>query len=148
EFRQRHPRVELELEHLVTPLSVKAISSGHFHVGFGRPPIKDDSLEVVTVAKEQLMAALPSDHRLASRKTISLKSLANEPFIMVSRLQAINLYDQLITLCRRSGFSPQIVQEAMPYQTVTSLVAAGLGISLVPSSIKAFTHTGVSFVKT
>jgi DNA-binding transcriptional LysR family regulator len=94
------------------------------------------------------MAALPSDHRLAGRSRISLKALAEESFIMVSRLQATNLYDQLIALCRQSGFSPQIVQEAMPYQTIISLVAAGLGISLVPSSVKAFAHKGVSFVLT
>jgi DNA-binding transcriptional LysR family regulator len=146
-FRQRHPRVELELEHLMTPLQIEAIVSGRFHVGFGRPPIRDESLDVVTVAKEQLMAALPFDHPLASRSRISLKALADEPFIMVSRLQATRLYDQLIALCRHCGFSPRIVQEAMPYQTITSLVAAGLGVSLVPSSVKAFARKGVSFVQ-
>ena len=146
-FRQRHPRVELELEHLMTPLQIDAIASGRFHVGFGRPPIRDESLEVVTVAREQLMAALPFDHPLASRSRISLKALADEPFIMVSRLQATRLYDQLIALCRHCGFSPKIVQEAMPYQTITSLVAAGLGVSLVPSSVKAFARKGVSFVQ-
>ena len=147
-FRQRHSRVELDLEHLVTPLQISAITSGRLHVGFGRPPIKDTSLEVVTVAKEHLLAALPSDHPLAGRTRISLKALADEPFIMVSRLQATNLYDQLIALCRRNGFSPHIIQEAMPYTTVTSLVASGLGVSLVPSSVKSFAHKGVSFVQT
>src|SRR5262249_45316171 len=97
---------------------------------------------------EQLMAALPSDHPLARRSRISLKSLADEPFIMVSRTQATNIYDQLIALCHQCGFSPKVVQEAMPYQTITSLVAAGLGVSLVPSSFKAFARKGVIFVPT
>jgi DNA-binding transcriptional LysR family regulator len=118
------------------------------HIGFARPPIREKGLEVVTVAKEELLAALPSDHPLAKRNKISLKALADEPFVMLSRLQATNLYDQLIALCRQCGFSPNIVQEAMPYQTITSLVAAGMGVSLVPSSIKTFSHRGVTYVPT
>ena len=147
QFKTLYPQVDLTLKRLQTVEQVEAIHSRQIDVGLLHPPINDDTLILETVYQENLVVALPDTHPLAKDESnsISLKQLANEPFILFPRYIGSVLYDQIINLCRQAGFSPNVVQEAMPQQTILGLVAAGIGVSLIHSSVQTVGRSGVIF---
>ena len=85
------------------------------------------------VSADPLVAVLPARHRLARRQRIRLAELADEPFVFYSRPSGPAVHDTIVGFCRAAGFVPRIEQEAADVQTIVSLVAAGLGVSLLIS---------------
>jgi DNA-binding transcriptional LysR family regulator len=144
-FHERYPEVELHLRELTTAQQLRAFRDERIHVGILRPPIHDDTLRIETVFKEPLIVALPERHPLSSQEQIPIEALTREHFILFPRQQGSGLYDQIISLCQRAGFSPQIMQEAIQMQTILGLVASGLGISLVPASTQHLRNTGLIY---
>ncbi len=68
-----------------------------------------------------------------------------EPFILFPRILAPGLYDLIISLCQQAGFSPSVSQQAIQMQTIVSLVAAEIGIAIVPTSLQNLQRTGVVY---
>ena len=91
------------------------------------------------------MIALSEPHRLSRQVKISMRGLANEPFILFPRSLAPELHDQIISLCQRARFSPRVVQEAMQLPTIVSLVAAGIGVAIIPASLQNLGRAGVNY---
>jgi len=147
EFRRRFQNVELSLTEMSTSDQLEALLDGTIHVGFLRPPrgVKEKGLTVEAVFREPLMVALPRNHALKREKSLSLRQLARDSFIMIPRQVGPGFFDHLIVLCQKEGFSPNIVLEASQYHTVTGLVAAGLGIAVVPASIQRSRVEGIVF---
>lgn len=146
EFRERCPRVQMELKQLTTEAQIEALKSGEIDVGLVREMEKVEGLSVITLLEEPLLAALPRNHRLSERENISLAELSEEHFITVPRSQAPRLYDQFVHLCATAGFSPTISQEALQFPTILGLVSAQLGVSAIPESVTALPKTGVCYV--
>ena len=82
------------------------------------------------------MIALPPKHRLASKSHISLSALASEPFILVPRDAVPVFHDAVIKACRAAGFVPHAPHEADQLQMMVGMVAAGVGIALVPAAAR------------
>lgn len=144
-YRERFPDVELVLRQITTAEQVELLNSGTIQVGFLRPPIDDPAIATETVSREPLLVALPDTHPLAARATIELHALAGEPFILFPRRLGQGVFDQIVHLCQAAGFSPRIEQEAVEMHTITGLVAAGLGVSLVPSSVQHLRSDGIVY---
>ncbi|MDR3709643.1 MAG: LysR family transcriptional regulator [Capsulimonadaceae bacterium] len=144
-FRERHPRVVMALHELTSAQQAQALLDGSLHIGFVRPPIGEVDLTLQTVLYEPFLVALPSTHPLASESALSITSIANDPFVMLPRHLNLSLYDQIIAICQTAGFRPRVSQEATQLQTITSLVAAGLGVSLVPESLKNVRRSGIVY---
>jgi DNA-binding transcriptional LysR family regulator len=100
---------------------------------------------VEAVYSDPLIGAFPRGHRLATRGRVALADLAEEPFIFLPRTNAPELFDQVIARCRAAKFSPRIVQEAMAWHTVVSLVSAGVGVAFVPRSLRWLRQPGVVY---
>ncbi|HEY9847144.1 MAG TPA: LysR substrate-binding domain-containing protein, partial [Candidatus Caenarcaniphilales bacterium] len=132
-FRTTAPAVNLELHELTTDQQLKWLREGRIDVGFLRPPIEDNIFSLEIIFQEPLVAALPETHVLANQVALSLRSISGEPFILFPRPLAPGLYDQIISLCHQASFSPRVVQEAIQMQTIVSLVAAELGLAIVPA---------------
>ncbi|HEY9817895.1 MAG TPA: LysR family transcriptional regulator [Candidatus Obscuribacterales bacterium] len=145
EFRDRFPQVNLTLRELTTDQQVRWLAENRLDVGFIRPPIDDAQLKTQVILQEPLVVALPVHHPLAALEAIPLKSLAGESFILFPRRLAPGLYDQVISLCQSADFSPKVVQEAIQMQTIVSLVAARMGVAIVPISIQHLGRTGVVY---
>lgn len=144
-FRRQLPGVNVALWELVTNQQLRALHERKIDVGFLRTPIDDSSIATRTVAREPLIAALPVVHRLARRSRIALSQLAGEPFILIPRTVGPNFFDQLVGACRRAGFGPKVAQEAVQMGTIVNLVAIGLGVALVPASLKNLRRSGVVY---
>jgi len=143
-FRTRFPSVEISLRELPPADQVDGLKGGSLDVGFVRSSPDDPTLAAELVRREALMVVLPDDHRLAKQRSIPLKALAQEPFVLFPRARGPAFFDQLMALCGRAGFTPRIVQEAAQLDIV-SLVAAGFGISIMPSSMRNFRRPGLAF---
>ncbi|HLX44921.1 MAG TPA: LysR substrate-binding domain-containing protein [Bryobacteraceae bacterium] len=143
-FRERHRQVHLTLHELAGNEQTRALRDGRIQVSFLRPPIDEADIEVRTITREPWVVALPTAHRFARRSRVALKMLAAESFVSFPRDLAPVLYDQLISMCNRAGFSPRIVQEGQ-MQTIVSLVAAGIGVALVPATLENLSRRGVVY---
>jgi DNA-binding transcriptional LysR family regulator len=149
-FRMHLPDIGLSLFEMDSLQQGEAFRDGRIDVGVLHSPPADAArwLRVEPVFSDPLVAALPHSHRLAAagaRGTIALADLAGEPFVTVPRSVNPPLYDEVIANCRAAGFSPRVVQEAVGWHTLTGLVAAGLGVALVPRSLARLRRPGVAF---
>lgn len=139
-FRRANPQVKIEFEQNSTPRLIGALQTGRVDVAFIRTAIGQPAgVRVLPLLEEPMVVALPAGHPLARRSNgrgLTLKSLAPEKFIGYPRAAGAGLYDSVIAACIASGFSPDIAHEAPQIVTTLNLVAAGMGISVVPSSMQ------------
>ena len=144
-FRSALPGVTLQLHELTTDQQLQWLQEGRIDVGLSRPPIAEEAFAWEVIFEEPFLLALPTRHKLAEQAHISLRELAGEPFILFPRSQAPGLYDQIISLCQQADFSPKVSQEAIQMQTIVSLVAAEMGVAIVPASLQNLQRTGVIY---
>jgi DNA-binding transcriptional LysR family regulator len=144
-FRERHPGVALTLDEMSTAEQVEALRAGRIQLGLARPPVGDDALQAELLADEALVAALPARHPLAARATLPLRALAHEPFVLFPRQPRPGWIDVVQEACRTAGFRPAVAQEVLDLSTAVTLVAAGIGVSLVPASAQALRLDGVTY---
>lgn len=145
-FRERHPGIELRLSELSTTPQRDALRAGGLDVGFLREPEADSTLQMETVMMERFVAVLPATHRLAAnRATVPISALAGEPFILFRRDIGPLLHGRILGLCGQAGFTPRIVQESLEWQTVVSLVRAGLGVSIAPQCVANLRLDGIVY---
>jgi DNA-binding transcriptional LysR family regulator len=146
EFRRRHPGVKLALQEATSDVLLPGLRQGDLDVGLVLPPVDAPGLEYVPLVHDTLVAALPAGAAQAREKgPIRLASLGGEPFILFPRRVGASLYDAIVGACRRAGFAPRIEQEAIQMQTIVSLVAARMGVALVPASLEHLRRTGVVY---
>jgi LysR family transcriptional regulator, benzoate and cis,cis-muconate-responsive activator of ben and cat genes len=144
-FRERHPDVALTLSELSTAEQVEALRAGQIQVGLARAPVGDDALAIEPLAEEPLIVALPTRHPLASSRTVALRALAREPFVLFPRQPRPGWIDVVQGACAAAGFRPAVAQEALELSTAVTLVAAGIGVTLVPASAQALRLAGVAY---
>jgi DNA-binding transcriptional LysR family regulator len=123
----------------------QAISEGRLHVGFVALPIDDAGLATETVMRRPIIVALPLDHPLAKLERVPLQALAGEPQIMFARSNGPRFFDAVLAACREAGFSMNIAHEVDNLYTACALVAAGLGVCLVPAGVQD-SHSTASMV--
>ncbi|MNV50831.1 HTH-type transcriptional regulator BenM [compost metagenome] len=149
-FRESAPQVRLVLEESSTGELMEAVAEGRVDVAFIRGAYGPDRGVVMeTVLEETMLAAFPADHPAVkgrAREHIALSELADESLILYRRHSGPGLYDAIIAACSAAGFSPRIAQEAPRMLSTLSLVAAGLGVSLVPASLRRVNIEGVVYV--
>ncbi|UBU15984.1 LysR family transcriptional regulator [Nonomuraea gerenzanensis] len=147
-FRARYPGVQVELRELTTAQQAEELRQGLLDVGLLHAPLAGPAAEVLstrTVARELLLAALPTGHPLAGRTPLPASALAGEAFVLFPRRYGSGLYDQIMAVARAAGFEPVVVQEAVQMQTIVGLVAAGIGVSVVPESVARLRRGDVVF---
>lgn len=136
QFRERFPQIEVMLHELVSPNLEYQLLSEDIDVGIVLSTgAVLPGLRYETISQEPVAVALPKGHPLAQQATLSLRELANEPFVAYGREAKRQSFDQFIALCHLAGFSPVIAQEAVNDAAVLGLVAAGVGVALVANSM-------------
>jgi LysR family transcriptional regulator, benzoate and cis,cis-muconate-responsive activator of ben and cat genes len=144
-FRARHPDVALTLSEMSTAEQVEALRAGQIHLGLARQPVGDETLTVEPLLDEPLVVALPLRHPLAKQRTIALRDLSRERFVLYPRSPRHGWIEVVKNACRAAGFQPIVAQEALELSTAVTLVAAGIGITLVPHSARALRLDGVVY---
>lgn len=143
-FRERYPKVVWRLHELTPKLQIESLLDGRIDVCFFRMPREQEDLTNEVVLQETLLAALPIDHRLTTRSALALTDLAHESFILFGRQQS-RFAEFLYQCCVQSGFTPNVQQQVIEVQTMLSLVGTGLGVALLPESMRHIAPGNVVF---
>lgn len=147
-FSMLYPEVELELRNLLTIDQVKQLHERELDVGLLRVPIiESEEISTRIIHREPFVIVLPASHPLAQKPHLKLEHLRDADFVMVRRKGAPGFHDRIMGILNSAGFSPHIVQEANEMYTLVSLVAAGLGIALLPSSVQLYHFHGITVHK-
>jgi DNA-binding transcriptional LysR family regulator len=146
-YREAFPQVALTLEESGTGELVEALLDEQLDAAFVRSPIAEAAgIAVLAILEEPMTVVLPAGHALAvAIAPLPLAALAGETLILYRRPLGPGLYDAIIAACQGAGFSPNIGQEAPRMLATLSLVAAGLGATLVPESMRRVGVTGVVY---
>jgi DNA-binding transcriptional LysR family regulator len=140
------PGVVLDLQgELLTPAQVARLVDGTLDVGLLRPPVNERSLSTEVLRSEPLLAVLPELHRLASSEALPLELLEGEPFVTYPSHFRSVVHDAVEDACAAHGFEPTAAHEVAETSTLVSFVAAGLGVSLVPASVRNMTVQGAVY---
>lgn len=145
QLRLAHPDVYLVLREGDSVTLLEEVRLGMLDVAFVRGPITAPGVRIDTLRREPLILVLPSGHRLARRHKVPLAELADEPFIGFPRDTAPSLHDAITGMCMDEGFTPSFVTEAGEWYTMVSLVAAGLGVAILPESVRTFERRGAVY---
>ncbi len=144
-LRKRHPEIDVTLSEMEPPEAIDLLERGDADLGlvFGYdddPVVTGRDLSWLPVGAEPVDLVLPPDHSAVTRRRLTLSQLGDEDWIAgCDRCRA-----HLVALCGEAGFTPDIRHVSDDYVVVQNLVAAGLGISMLPrSATTAYTHPGV-----
>lgn len=148
-FRAGVPDVHLALRLSTSTKIVEALRLGEVDVGLIRPAAGvalPAGIAAFPVGQDRLMLVLRTDHKLAARRgAVPLKALAEEPFVLRPRGPGAAFFEQVYEICNKAGFTPLVVQEAVEAPTILGLVAAGVGVSILPASFRAIQIEGIAW---
>jgi DNA-binding transcriptional LysR family regulator len=143
-FRQAHPGIAMELREATGDVQFEAFAGRELDVGFvlhSPGIVLPMALQRLSLGDEPLLLALPDP----PPRRVSPSSLLQEPLVIFPRPIAPSLYDAVLAFYHRHGVTPTIAQEAIQMQTIVNLVSAGLGIALVPESMRTLQRPGVRY---
>ena len=145
-FGETHPDVAVHLREMAPGDLIRRLHEGDLDVCFIYLPFADPSVDQAVVTREAFVVALPAKHRLAAECVVDVRELASEPFVIPAEHGMPGLNAQVLDICREAGFTPRAVHDDIwLVQTMVGLVAAGVGVALVPASAQALTPEGVVY---
>lgn len=133
-LRREHPRVTLTLRELTTPQQIAALSSRKIDIGLLRPPIALPGVRTMRVERENLVAAIPAGHALARKDVIHLSEIKGEVLVTYPPVEGPYFHGMITGLLQAASVYPAAVQYITQTHAILSLVAANIGVALVPQS--------------
>jgi len=145
-FRDENTTVELSLHEMSTMDQIRALKDGRIDVGFGRIRHEDANIRRVILREEKMIVALPEGHPLSLAKAVlALRDLLNETLIVFPKAPRPSYADQVLSAFKDRALEPRKIYEVRELQIALGLVAAGEGISVVPSSVYGLKRDDVSY---
>jgi DNA-binding transcriptional LysR family regulator len=146
-FRERHPQALLTLHELTSVEQFHGLLEHKLDVGvLRRPDIRTPvGLQISEWYRTPLVVAIPHDHALARRQSLTLADLKGDSFIMYPREAGTGIYWQVMDLCAKAGFRPRVAREVLESSTLIGLVAAGVGIAIVPADMNCIRFEGIEY---
>jgi len=145
-FRRAYPDVEMSFEESNAMRLIASLKDGELDAAFFRfNESPSDDLQIRLLSEERMVVVLPATHPAAKSVEIDLVRLRNDALILVPRDAGPSLFDTVMLACRQAGFEPILGQSAPQLSSVVSLVAAELGFSMVPESMRQLQLTGVTY---
>jgi DNA-binding transcriptional LysR family regulator len=147
QFRGRHPQVLLTLHELTSVEQFHGLLEHKLDVGvLRRPDIGTPvGLQISEWYRTPLVVAIPHDHALARRQSLTVADLKGDSFIMYPREAGTGIYWQVMDLCAKAGFRPRVAREVLESSTLIGLVAAGVGIAIVPADMNCIRFEGIEY---
>lgn len=148
-FVKRSPDVHLTLQSLLPAEQVKAVRDGGIDVGIVRLPVaqKSRGIAIETILREPMVLAMSENNSLARFKTVPLRELSNQRYIMFGRDANADFHHFIAKACRKEGFSLNIAYFQDDLYSVWALIGAGLGVALAPASLQELRLPGIVFRK-
>ena len=143
-FTKKYPEAKLRIVEETTPILVESLRDLSIDLAILALPLRHKDLELVPLRTEPLFAVLPRNHPLAAAKSLALKDLRGESFVMLRDGHCFR--DLSIAACTHARVTPRIAFESGQFSSLFGMVAAGVGISLVPE-MAIDTHAGCRYVR-
>jgi DNA-binding transcriptional LysR family regulator len=147
QFWERYPRIELRLREMNSSDQLQLLRAGELDAAFVNNCAAPAGFAAIAVSTERFMACVHAGHPLARRRSIPVRALAKEPFVLFKRGASSPYHDYIMTLCSQAGFQPRVRVEAMQLTSVAAFVAGGAGVAILPESIAAMQLDGARFVR-
>jgi DNA-binding transcriptional LysR family regulator len=146
-FRQQESNVVITLRELTSLEQLHELGERTLDVGVLRKVdvSAPKGISIVEWYRTPLVAAIPTDHPRAASGSLCLADLKDEAFIMYPRQAGTGIYWQVMDLCTTAGFRPRVVREVLESSTIIGLVAAGVGIAIVPADMNCIQFSGVVY---
>lgn len=144
-FREQWPEILITLEESNTPALCEALRERRVDIAIVRPPVPDPGISLHLLLDEPTMIAIPKGHPLSEHHTLKLSDVAKEPFLIFDRTIGPGFYDAIIAACQQAGFTPHFGQSAPQIAATVPMVAAGLGVSVVPAYLSQIHAEGATF---
>lgn len=135
QFQAQHPLLRLVLKELNSQDQLIELAHDQLDLGFVHTTRVPAEMSRLLFASEPFVCCLPADHRLARKRTVSLRLLQGEPFAVVARMVSPDYHERILAICTEAGFFPEIRYELRNWLNVVSLVSQGMGVALVPRSL-------------
>ena len=146
-FRETHPGVTLTLREGNSVALLESIRDNRLDLAIVRPMSKQyDTLETEGLFDEPMLIVMSTSHRLSASPRLTLADIAQEDFVLYARQTGPGVFDAIVAACAQAGFSPNVTQEAPQLASTIHLVAAGLGISIVPAAMRSLHAEGVRYI--
>jgi DNA-binding transcriptional LysR family regulator len=147
-MRDVFPHIKTNLFEIPTLTQIKALEQGTLDVGILRAPVHSNQLKVQTLFFDPFMVVIPKAVSKFAARNELVAYLKSSPFIFFNKDFAPGYNDKLVEICGRMGFSPEIVHEANNVHSILQLIEAGLGVSILPYSLKQqYSYLKVSFIE-
>lgn len=131
---------------MLAPAQLSALTAGEIDLALLRPPVEQPGVTTVTVRRDRLLVAVPAAHRLSERRQVRIADLRGEAFIGHAGQGRSTMSAVVATLCSQAGFVPMVRHEVAETSTLVTLVAAGLGVAIVPAPTAELDILGVRYV--
>lgn len=144
DLRTRYPDLELVLREMAPDPLLRAVQDGRLDAGALYRPVSEPGLEQRVLSREPLLLALPERHPLAGAHEIGLADVRDDPFVLPEQHDVPGIHAAITAAFAEAGVAPRAAQRGVwLMQTVLGLVAAGIGLALVPASVRAVRREGV-----
>ena len=134
-FRKEFPEVSLELRNIPTMFQMEGLRERALDVGIVRLPIREQDIEVLPLSSEPFAIVFSKQHPLHTLKRVVVGDLRGEDFVCYGERFAPAFFQHWTGLCRKAGFTPHIVQEVAEMETALALVAARIGVAILPEGV-------------
>ncbi len=145
-FSARHPDVDVRLTDLTVREQSEALMRKRISAGFSTGQAIAPGLAGKPLADDAFVLCVHESHWAAGKRKLRLSSLAAEDFIIFSRDITPSGYDHAVSMCLRAGFHPREKAHVRQWITAALLVSSGLGVALVPASLKRAAIASVKFI--
>ena len=129
-FTRQFPQARLSVVEEITPVLLERLRASSVDIAILALPIRGNEFETFPLLTEHLFAALPKQHKLARRNSLSLADLRTEPFLLLRDGHCFR--DTAVAACDRARLNPQIIFESGQFSSILSMVGTGMGVSIVP----------------
>ena len=143
----RFPKITTSLEELTNQIQVEMIQRDKLDLGFVRLASVPDDLEMKVVYRDTFSLVVPEDHPIQLEKFKTVAQFADQSFILFSSDYSNHYYEQILGICRDAGFRPKIKNKSVHALTIFRLVENGLGVAIVPTSLKDGYNLKVRFME-
>ena len=145
-LREALPGVDVSVRgEMLAPAQIAALLAGEIDLALLRPPVEQSGVVVETVRRDRFLVALPDGHALATRQQLRIEDLRDQEFVAHAGHGRSVMNSVLTALCADAGFVPRVRHEVEETSTLVTLVAAGLGVAVVPEPTAALDIAGVRY---
>jgi len=146
EFRDAYPEVELQISEMEMQQQLEQMYEGKLDIGFIRPPVPMPlGITNIPVLFEDIVLAIPDSHPLAGADAVPLASFRSDIFITPRHPPDVSFHKYTTAACQAAGFYPRLGPQGRDFVTIASMVAVGLGVALVPQSLRCIQVPGLAY---